>query len=71
MLFTRPIFFSSSPMAEFTGAGQHFRAGSFLSAWREQIVTRRPNHFSLSSPQKDGAVPLLLQRGNTAMGNYA
>lgn len=37
----------------------------------EQVLAHGPNQLPLSFWKKAGAVPLLLQRGNTTMGNYA
>lgn len=62
---------SSQERGNISAQGHSFVPGHKL--WGEQVLTHGPNHLSpFFTPQKkDGAVPLLLQRGNTAMGNYA
>lgn len=61
---------SSQERGNIAAQGPSFVPGHKLRG--EQVLAHGPNHLSLSSPpEKDGAVPLLLQRGNTAMGNYA
>lgn len=58
-------------MSKFTGARQDFSAGSFSVAGPERWAEQVSIISLVLPPRKTGAVLLLLQRGNTAMGNYA